>query len=128
MPGVGRTALIRILLFRQSFDLRDQLIDFFRRQLSGELGHMTFPVADDVAQIVAGRGGNLFRCERRSSKVSPRSSLAVAFFAVFLVNGIVNQRCIRVRRLGRDSDGQQANSIDGNRNPDRFQLRLPLLL
>ena len=90
MPRVGSHSADPTLLFAQSFDLRDQLIDFFRRQLSGELGHMTFPVADDVAQIVAGCGGNLFRCERRSSKVSPRSSLAVAFFAIVLVNRIVN--------------------------------------
>jgi hypothetical protein len=91
MADLACVEIVRtVLLFRNSFDLRDQLFDFFRREFSGELGHVTFPGADDVAQIIAGRGSNLFRCERRSPKVSSRSSLPVTFFAISLVNRIVN--------------------------------------
>ena len=81
---------IRILLFSQPFDLRDQLIDLFRRELSGKLGHVTFPVADNVSEIIAGRARYAFRSKRRPPKMSSRGGLSMTFCAMFLVNGIVS--------------------------------------
>lgn len=115
---------IRFLWFAQSFDLRDQLIDFFRSEFSGKLRHVPLPIADHVAQIIAGCRHYARRCQRRSPEASSRSSLPVTLCAICFVNGIVNERSVGVMCLSRDSDGQQANSIDGNRNADGFQLRL----
>lgn len=77
-----------VSFFIQCVDLRYQLIDLFRREFPGKLGHMTFSVANDVAQLFAGDGCRLFGYERRSSKVPSRSSDPVAFCAVPLVNRI----------------------------------------
>jgi hypothetical protein len=74
----------------QSVDLRYQLIDLFRRELPGKLGHMTFSVANEIAQLFAGDGCSFFGYERRSSKVPSRSSVPVAFCAVSLVNRIMD--------------------------------------
>ena len=72
----------------QGLDLDDEFIDLFPGKLAGKLGHPSFAVGDDVAQIVSGRGGNFGGSEGRSGKMPALGRFAVALGAVLLEGGV----------------------------------------
>src|ERR1700733_4920382 len=64
----------------QQLDLLHQSVDFFRTQFARVVRHVAFAAADDVAQLVAGRGFG--GSERRSAKAAACGCFAVTLRAV----------------------------------------------
>ena len=87
------------------FNLLDQSVDFFWRELACEFRHATFAVADDVAQVVQGGGGGFFGSERWSGEVAALGGFAVTFGTVLLEHGIRGPGRASIRRLGLGGDG-----------------------
>lgn len=88
------TRFTRELFLVQGLDLDDESIDLFRGKLAGKLGHASFAVGDDVAQIVGGRGANFGGGEGRSGKMPALGRFAVALGAVLLEGGVGREAVI----------------------------------
>jgi hypothetical protein len=81
----------------QGFDLLNQRVDFVRCEFRLVLGHVTFAVSDDVAQLVGGSSCDFLRDERRPAEVAPLGHFAMTLRAVIHEDRIRGQR--RIRRL-----------------------------
>jgi hypothetical protein len=85
-------------LLVQSFDLLNQRVDLVRCETAFVLGHVTFAVSNDVAQLVGGGGRDFVRDEGRPAEVAPFRIFSVTLRAVIYEDMIRGQG--RVRRLG----------------------------
>jgi hypothetical protein len=75
------------MLFTLGADLVDKSIDFRRLKFTLELGHVMFPIGDDVAEIVSRHRTGFRRYQGWPSHEVASGGLAVAFGAVFLIDG-----------------------------------------
>src|ERR1700688_759309 len=87
----NRLRFISQIICYSSPNLRDQRVDFLRRQLAGILRHSSLAVADYVAQFVARCLAGLIGDQRWTSEVAPLCGLPVTLRAVFLKNRIRRQ-------------------------------------
>jgi hypothetical protein len=74
--------------------------------VSREFGHAALVVADDIAQVIGGRGCGFCRDERWPSEVVSLSSFAVTLCAILAEYRIRDQRC-----LGRQALSQGRPSL-----------------
>jgi hypothetical protein len=113
--GRGRPSLDQLFIFARGFhflslnlldfNLLDQSVDFFWRELACVFRHAAFAVVDDVAQVVGGGGGDFFGDERWSGEVATLGGFPVTLGAVLLEHGVRGQGRASIRRLGLGGDG-----------------------
>lgn len=79
----------------QRFDLLDERVDFFRRQLAAKLWHVAFAVGNDRVQVI-GSGGMDFLVgnKRRPVHKAALGIVSVTADAVFLKDRIRGQGCV----------------------------------
>src|SRR5580704_2226466 len=96
-------------IFAKCLDLLDQRIDLLRRKLVCILRHVSFAVADDVAQIFIRCGVHLIRTQRRPAEMPPGCIFPMTLHAMLLVDLALRKPHIG-RRLRPDSGHTQQHS------------------